>query len=142
MQNDVRRCGLSLQMEYRGLSVWRSVTAVSPAKTAEPIERPLGLWTQVGPPKESRIIWSAHWRNLANTTEPSMCGDDAAFLSNYFDHLSRRWRSVIQSRSIRVDLVAARPFFHHVRAIYSAFRTSVAFSPSSGVFVRSKPATI
>ena len=29
----------------------------------------------------------AHWRNLANTTEPSMCGGDAAFLSNYFDQL-------------------------------------------------------
>jgi len=27
-----------------------------------------------------------HWRNLANTTEPSVCGSDAA-LSNYFDHL-------------------------------------------------------
>ena len=29
----------------------------------------------------------AHWRNVANTTEPSICGGDAAFLSNYFDHL-------------------------------------------------------
>jgi len=29
----------------------------------------------------------ANWRNLANTTEPSMCGDDAGFSSNYFDHL-------------------------------------------------------
>jgi len=24
---------------------------------------------------------------MANTTKPSMCGGDAAFLSNYFDHL-------------------------------------------------------
>jgi len=23
-------------------------------------------------------IWGAHWRHLANTTEPSMCGSDAA----------------------------------------------------------------
>jgi len=23
-------------------------------------------------------IWNAHWRHLANTTEPSMCGGDAA----------------------------------------------------------------
>ena len=23
-------------------------------------------------------IWGAHWRNLANTTEPSMCGGDVA----------------------------------------------------------------
>jgi len=22
-------------------------------------------------------IWGAHWRHLANTTEPSMCGGDA-----------------------------------------------------------------
>jgi len=32
------------------------------------------------------IRWSEDWRNLANTTEPSMCGGDAAFLSN-FDNL-------------------------------------------------------
>jgi len=29
----------------------------------------------------------AYWRNLANTIEPSVCNGDAAFLSNYFDHL-------------------------------------------------------
>jgi len=29
----------------------------------------------------------AHWRHLANTIEATMCGDDAAVLSNYFDHL-------------------------------------------------------
>jgi len=30
------------------------------------------------------MYWvGAHWRNLANTTEPSMCGGDEAFLSNY-----------------------------------------------------------
>ena len=23
-------------------------------------------------------VWGAHWRHLANTTEPSMCGGDAA----------------------------------------------------------------
>jgi len=23
--------------------------------------------------------WDAHWRHLANTTEPSVCGGDAAF---------------------------------------------------------------
>jgi len=23
-------------------------------------------------------IWGAHWRHLKNTTEPSMCGGDAA----------------------------------------------------------------
>jgi len=28
------------------------------------------------------IRWSAHWRHLANATEPSLCGGGAAFLSN------------------------------------------------------------
>jgi len=37
----LRRCGL--QKEYRGLSVCLSVTVVSPAKTAEPIEMPFGI---------------------------------------------------------------------------------------------------
>jgi len=31
------------------LSVCWSVTIVSPAKTAEPIQMPFGLWTRVGP---------------------------------------------------------------------------------------------
>jgi len=38
----------------------------------------------------------AHCRHLANTTEPSMCGGNAAFLSDYFDHLFfLRCRSVL-----------------------------------------------
>jgi len=37
----IRRCGLLL------LSVGLSVTLVNPAKTAEPIEMPFGLWTRV-----------------------------------------------------------------------------------------------
>ena len=53
----VRRCGLLLPNEYRGLSiglsclsVGLSVTLVSPAKTAAPIEieMPFGLRTRVG----------------------------------------------------------------------------------------------
>ena len=28
-----------------------------------------------------------HWRHQANAIEQSMCGGDAALLSNYFDHL-------------------------------------------------------
>jgi len=111
----VRRYGLLLQTEERGLSV-----GLSPAKM------PFGLWTQIGPRnhyymgprspmrrgnfdgvgrptplrravqktaepiemsfgfvdsdwlKEARIWWSAHWRHLTNTNEPSMCGGDAA----------------------------------------------------------------
>ena len=46
------------------------------------------LWVvDSGGPKEPRIRWGAHWRNLANTYEPFMCAGDAALLSNYFDHL-------------------------------------------------------
>ena len=33
------------------------------------------------------IRWGAHWRHLANTIEAPMCGGDADFLSDYFDHL-------------------------------------------------------
>ena len=44
-RNLVCRCGLFLQMAQRGISV----TIVSPAKTAQPIVMPSGLWTQVGP---------------------------------------------------------------------------------------------
>jgi len=52
------RCGPLLQMGVAwsvnwsvGLSVCLclSVTIVSPAKTAEPVEMPFGLWTWVGP---------------------------------------------------------------------------------------------
>ena len=72
---------------YRPSSVvCRSVTVVSPAKTAEPIEMPFGLKTRVGPRKHV-LGGGAHWHNLANTNGPAMCGCDAAFLSNYFHHL-------------------------------------------------------
>ena len=40
-----------------------------------------------GGPKEA-CICSAQWRNLANTIEPSICGGDAAFLSNYLFEIS------------------------------------------------------
>ena len=35
---------------------------------------------------QDRHDWDVPWRNLANTTEPSMCGGDAALL-DYFDYL-------------------------------------------------------
>ena len=28
--------------------------------------------------KETCIRWRAHWRHLANTTEPTICGSDVA----------------------------------------------------------------
>jgi len=63
------------------------LSAVSSAETAEPIDLPFGLWTQVSKrkPKFNRIRQlvpvyphgSAHWRYLANTIEPSVCGGNA-----------------------------------------------------------------
>jgi len=35
----------------------------------------------LGAPKEA-LGGGAHWHHQANTTEPSMCGSDVAFLSN------------------------------------------------------------
>jgi len=52
-----------------------SVILVSPAKTAEPIKIPFGLQNRVGP----CVTWGAHWRDLANTTEPSICSGDRPF---------------------------------------------------------------
>ena len=56
--------------------VCRSVCHSSCAKTAELIEMPLGCgfgWVE-----ESMCYMGAHWRHLANTIEPSLCGGDAA----------------------------------------------------------------
>jgi len=57
---------------------------VSCAETAELIDLPFGLWTRVGRRKDKfnhiRQVptWEdMHWRHLANTTEPSVCGGDA-----------------------------------------------------------------
>ena len=41
----------------------------------------LGVWTRVGSRKHV-LDMGAHWRHLENTTEPSMCGGDAAFRQN------------------------------------------------------------
>ena len=64
-----------------------SVTVVSPTKTAELIEIPFGFWTWLGPMKHA-LDGDAHWHNLANMIEPSMCGGEyCSLLSNYFNHL-------------------------------------------------------
>jgi len=60
------------------LSVGLFVTVVSRAETVEPIEMPFGLWTRVGPRKHA-LGEGTHWRHLANTIEPSICGGVAAF---------------------------------------------------------------
>ena len=58
---------------------------MSCANTSEPIEMLFRMWTQVGPLEH--VLDVQHWRHLANMIEPSICGGDAAFLSDYFDHL-------------------------------------------------------
>ena len=67
-----------------GLSVGQlvglSVMIMNPAKTAEPMKMSFGVSTRVGARKLALDV-DAHRRNLPNTTEPSMCGGDAAFLS-------------------------------------------------------------
>jgi len=60
---------------------------VSCAEAAKPIDLTFGLWTRVGWRKHkfNCIRQTApicpqrrtHWRHLANTTEPSVCGRDA-----------------------------------------------------------------
>jgi len=58
---------------------------VSCGKTAELIQMLFGFWTWGG--SKACIRWESTFVNLANTSEPSMSNGDAAFLSNYFDHL-------------------------------------------------------
>jgi len=58
--------------------VCRSVCHSSePCKTAELTQMMFGIWTLVGPRKHV-FGGGAHWRNLANTIEPSVCGGDVA----------------------------------------------------------------
>jgi len=40
-----------------------------------------------GGSNEAFIRLGAYWRHLANTIDRFVCGGDAAFLLNYFDHL-------------------------------------------------------
>jgi len=61
---------------------------VSCAKAAELQEMPFGTSTLVGQRKHV-LDRGAHWRNLANAIELSMC-DDAAFSSNYLDLVNVR----------------------------------------------------
>jgi len=48
---------------------------------------PFGMLSRVGRGNHE-LDEGAHWRNMANTIELPMCDGDAAFLPNYFDHLS------------------------------------------------------
>jgi len=63
--------------ERAAIMKYRDALPVICAKMAEPIEIPFGIWTRVDPRKHT-LGRAAHWRHLANTIEPSMCGGDAA----------------------------------------------------------------
>ena len=52
--------------------VCRSVTIVSPAKTAEAIEMPFGLWSRVVPRKHV-LDGSVYWRHLTNVQLNRSC---------------------------------------------------------------------
>jgi len=54
---------------------------MSCAKVVEPVKMPFWLWTRVGPVKHA-LYRGAYWRQTANATEPSMCGD-ATFLLKF-----------------------------------------------------------
>jgi len=71
---------------------------------AEPIDLPLGLWARVGQKKHKfnctcqvaptpmwRHSGRAHWRHLANTIEPSVCGGDAASCQITLNTWRVRW---------------------------------------------------
>jgi len=56
-------------------------------KKAEPIEIPFGLWIRMGPRKHA--FDGVHTGEICQIMiELSMFGGDAAFFSNYFDHVS------------------------------------------------------
>jgi len=44
----------------------------------------LGCWGS----RKPRIRWGAHWRHMANTTEPSACGADAAYVKSLWPLLN------------------------------------------------------
>jgi len=95
---DVAYCYRPSSMVCR--SVCLSVCHTSgPAKTAEPIKILFGLWARMGPRNHllderpemlmnvsmeimatifGFLYMGSHWRHLAYTTEPSVCGSDAA----------------------------------------------------------------
>jgi len=70
----VRRWMRPIVTNLVALSVGLSVT-VAVQKTAELIEMPFVLWIRWV--EESMCYMGAHWRHLANTIEPFLCGGDA-----------------------------------------------------------------
>jgi len=64
-------------------------SAVSCAKTAEPIDMPFRMWTRLSPRKHV-FDGGAHWRHVVNTTEIGLNHPYAAAIRPYIkmvDHL-------------------------------------------------------
>jgi len=66
-------------------SVCLSVTLVSPAKTAEPIEMPFGLWARIGP--RNHVLNGKMLRDVAMATMATIF-----WLSIYGVHIGATWR--------------------------------------------------
>jgi len=45
----------------------------------------------------------AHWRHLANATEPSTCGGNAAFLSNHSNYFYYHYASELHTLIVRIN---------------------------------------
>ena len=79
--------------------------AVRCAKTAQPMG-----YMDSSEPKEA-FYMGAYWRHLAHTIKPSVSGGDAAFLSQYFDHLLNvvsMLHNVSRLRACAVKVVISR----------------------------------
>jgi len=70
------------------------ITAISLARTTEPIEMPFGLWSRVGPRKHV-VHGGAHCRHLVNMIQPSTFVGNAAFCQISFNTLHYRLCTVI-----------------------------------------------
>jgi len=58
---------------------------MSCVKMAKPTNAIWGI--DSGGPRKQELDWGAHWHHLVNTIKLPICGSDAAFFVNYFDHL-------------------------------------------------------
>jgi len=62
---------------------------VNCAKATEPIKMPF---------EEARIRWGVH------TTEPSMCGSNVAFMSNYYENLLNFGALIISLKRVKLGI--------------------------------------
>jgi len=101
--------------------------AVSCAKTTVPIDMQFGMLSWVDP--VNRVLYvGAHWRDLVNTTEPSMCCGDAALcqitlttcLLWSYDTQNSLGISIVETWACRVDWLRAH-FFSKSQSLRQSF---------------------